>query len=102
MKIHSSDLVQVIAGKDKGKQGKVLSVSLSDDRVTVEGVNIVKKSIKKQGATPGRFVEVEKSLHVSNVALIDPVSKKPTRIGYKTEGNKKVRVAKKSKTSLAK
>ena len=102
MKIHSWDLVQVISGKDKGKQGKVISVFLKEERVLVEGVNIVKKAIKKQGMTPGRFVELEKSVHVSNVAVLDPETKKPTRIGFSFEGSKKIRISKKSGKSLVK
>lgn len=102
MKIHSSDLVQIIAGKDKGKQGKVISVFLKEERVLVEGINIVKKAIKKQGMTPGRYVEMEKSIHVSNVAVIDPDTKKPSRIGFIFEGAKKVRISKKSGKSLVK
>lgn len=102
MKIHSQDLVRIIAGKDKGKEGKVISVNLKEERVLVEGINIAKKSIKKQGATPGSIVEIEKSIHVSNVALIDPKTNQPTRIGYVFEGKKKFRIAKKSATKLVK
>ncbi|MDD2745223.1 MAG: 50S ribosomal protein L24 [Candidatus Gracilibacteria bacterium] len=101
MKIHSGDLVQVIAGKDKGKQGKVISVFLKEERVLVEGINIVKKAIKKQGVTPGRFVEMEKSVHVSNVAVLDPDTKKPSRVGFNLEGSRKIRISKKSGKSLA-
>jgi large subunit ribosomal protein L24 len=96
MKIKKGDTVQVIAGKDKGKQAKVLLVDTERRRVVVEGVGIVKRHMKRQGTTPGQIVEVEKSIDVSNVAAIDPASKKPTRVGYAFEGGKKVRVAKKS------
>lgn len=101
MKIHSWDIVRVIAWKNKGKEGKVLSVDKKSERVLVEGVNIVKKHIKKQGTTPGQIVEMEKPIHVSNVSAIDPETKMVTRIGFKIEGNKKIRIAKKSGKSLA-
>lgn len=100
MKIHKGDLVQVIAGKDKGKQGKVLLAIPSEERVVVEGANKVTRHIPKRGNTPGQRLEIEKPLHVSNVALLDPVEKKPTRVGYKVEGGKKVRVAKLSGKAL--
>lgn len=96
MKIKKGDTVQVIAGKDKGKQAKVLLVDTERRRVVVEGVGIVKRHMKRQGTTPGQIVEVEKSIDASNVAILDPVSKKPTRVGYAFEDGKKVRVAKKS------
>ena len=102
MKIHSWDLVRIIAGKDKNKDWKVISVYAKEERVLVEGINKVKKAIKKQGATPGHFVEIEKSIHISNVAIIDPATKMPSRIGYSIEGSKKLRISKKSGKSLAK
>lgn len=88
--------MQIIAGKNKGTRGKVLSVSLKDDRVLVEGVNKVKKAIKKQGATPGYFVEAERSIHVSNVSIIDPSTDKPAKVGFTVEDGKKRRISKKS------
>ena len=96
MKIRKDDIVLVTTGKDKGKQGKVLRAYPDDQKVLVEHVNIAIRHIKKQGTTPGRKVEVERPLHVSNVAYIDPVTKKPTKIGFAVEGGRKVRVAKKS------
>jgi len=101
MKIHSGDLVKVIAGKDKGKEAKVLSVDTKAERVIVEGVNIAKKHVKGQGNVPGQIVEIERAIHVSNVMVIDPSTKKPTRIGFKIEGGKKIRIAKKSRKALA-
>ncbi len=100
MKIHSNDEVIVIAGKDKGKKGKVLKANPVSGTVLVEGVNIVTRHIKRQGSTPGQKVNYEKPIDASNVMLIDPKTKEPTRIGYKLEGGKKVRVAKKSGTVL--
>lgn len=100
MKIQKGDLVQVIAGKDKGKQGKVLLAIPSEERVVVEGANKVTRHVKRNGPTPGQRLVTEKSLHVSNVALMDPTEKKPTRVGYRIEGGKKVRFAKLSGKTL--
>ncbi|AJC11802.1 50S ribosomal protein L24 [Berryella intestinalis] len=96
MKIKKGDLVKVIAGKDKGKEGVVLRALPERNRVVVEKVNIVKKA---QRPTPqnqqGGIMSIEAPLHVSNVMLIDPATKKPTRIGYRIkEDGTKVRVAK--------
>lgn len=98
MKIHTGDIVQLISGKHKGKSGKVLKIN--KDRVLVEGANIVKRAMKKQGGQPGQFVESERAVHISSVAILDPKTKKPTRIGYRMENGKKVRFAKSSSTSL--
>lgn len=100
MKIHTGDEVQVQTGKDKGKVAKVLQAIPTENKVIVEGVNVVTKHMKKQGATPGQKVSFEKPIDASNVMLIDPKTKKPTRIGYKIENGKKFRVAKKSGTVL--
>jgi len=101
MKIKKDDNVIVIAGKDKGKTGKVVHALPRLDRVVVEGVNVRKvhkKKTKKEGK--GQIVEVTMPVHVSNVMIIDPKTKKGTRIGYKINGEKKERVAKKSETTL--
>lgn len=100
MKIHTDDQVIVIAGKDKGKKSKVVRAIPTDNKVIVEGVNVVTRHMKKQGATPGQKVSFEKPIDVSNVMLIDPKTGAPTRVGYKLENGKKVRVAKKSGTVL--
>jgi large subunit ribosomal protein L24 len=100
MKIHTGDTVAIIAGKDKGKKGKVLAVNLETERVIVEGANIATKHIKRSGNTPGQIVKVERGIHASNVMAIDPETKKPTRVGYRIEGTKKVRFAKKSGKAL--
>ena len=88
-KIKKDDLVQVIAGKDKGKQGKVLRVFPSRDRVLVEGVNRVTKHLRagqnNNGSTEGGLQVVEAPVHISNVAVVDPETKKPTRVGYRFE-----------------
>ncbi len=96
MKIHKGDLVQVVAGKDKGKQGKVLLVIAAEERVVVEGVNKATRHMPKRGNQPGQKIQIEKPVHVSNVAFFDASEKKPVRLGYKVEGGKKVRVSKAS------
>lgn len=100
MKIHSNDQVVVTSGKDKGKKAKVLRVNTKDNSIVVEGVNIVTRHMKRQGSTPGQKVTFEKPINVSNVMLLDPKSGEPTRVGYKVENGKKVRVAKKSNTVI--
>jgi large subunit ribosomal protein L24 len=104
MKIRSDDEVIVIAGKDKGKIGKVIRVDRRKDRVFVEGLNIIKRH---QKATPGRpnapvgVIEREGGIHVSNVAILDPKDKKPTRVGTRrTEQGDRMRVTKRSGTEL--
>lgn len=97
MRIKKGDKVQVIAGKDKGKQGVVLQVYPKKERVIVEGINVVKKHAKPSQINPqGGIIDFEAAIHVSNVMLIDPETKEPTRIGYKMIDGKKVRIAKKS------
>ncbi|MBP9779121.1 50S ribosomal protein L24 [Candidatus Gracilibacteria bacterium] len=96
MKIHTNDEVVVIAGKDKGKKAKVLRAIPKENKLVIEGVNVVTRHMKKQGATPGQKVTYEKPIDASNVMIVDPKSGKPTRIGYKIENGKKVRIAKKS------
>lgn len=95
--IKKGDLVKVIAGNSRGSEGKVLEVVVEKQRAIVEGVNKVKRHTKPNAANPnGGIVEKEASVHVSNLMLVDPKSGKPTRVGYKIEGDKKVRYAKKS------
>jgi large subunit ribosomal protein L24 len=105
--VKKGDLVQVIAGKDKGKRGKIVRVLLKQDRVVVEGVNNVKRHVKPSQANPqGGIVAQDNPIHVSNVMIIDPTTDKPTRIGHKLVEGKKgekarwVRVAKGSGTVL--
>jgi len=96
-KIKKGDEVIVIAGKDKGKKGKIVKMLIAESRVVVEGVNKVKRHTKPSQVNPqGGIVEKEASLHVSNVQLLDPKSGKPTRVGYKMDGERKVRVARRS------
>lgn len=95
--IKKGDTVYVNAGNYKGETGKVLSVDPSKDRAIVEGVNIVKKHTKPNAKNPqGGIISQEAPIHVSNLQLIDPKSGKPTRVGYRMDGDKKVRYAKKS------
>ncbi|MBQ0155613.1 MAG: 50S ribosomal protein L24 [Bacteroidales bacterium] len=98
--IKKGDLVYVLAGKDKGKTGKVLSVLVAANRAIVEGINVVSKNVKPSAQNPqGGIVKMEAPIHVSNLNLVDPKSgdqPKPTRIGIKVVDGKKVRVAKKS------
>ena len=100
MKIKKGDEVVVISGKYKGVKGKVLQARPTESRVVVEGVNRHKLHIKPTQEQPGHIVDREAPIHVSNVALIDPKTKKATRAGYKKEGDKKVRVSKKSGTKI--
>ncbi|MET1219816.1 MAG: 50S ribosomal protein L24 [Glaciecola sp.] len=92
-KIRRDDEVVVLAGKDKGKQGKVLSVLASEDRLVVEGVNMIKKHTKPnpQLGEPGGIIEKEASIHVSNVAIVNPATGKADRVGFRFEDEKKVR-----------
>ncbi|OGC81396.1 MAG: 50S ribosomal protein L24 [Candidatus Abawacabacteria bacterium RBG_16_42_10] len=95
MKIKKNDLIIVIAGKDKGKTGKVLEAMPDTKKILVEGVNMVTKHVKAKDKVPGGIMKTERPVDVSNVMIIDPGSNKPSRIGYKIEkGQKKVRYAK--------
>ncbi|MBQ1936504.1 MAG: 50S ribosomal protein L24 [Bacteroidales bacterium] len=95
--IKKGDTVYVNAGNDKGKTGKVLSVAPAEDRVIVEGINMVSKHTKPNSKQPqGGIIKQEAPIHISNLNLIDPKSGKPTRVGYKMDGDKKIRFAKKS------
>ncbi|HNY24952.1 MAG TPA: 50S ribosomal protein L24 [Alphaproteobacteria bacterium] len=96
MKIKKGDEVVVISGKYKGVKGKVIEARPADSKVVVEGVNRHKWHIKPTQEKPGEIIDREAPIHVSNVALFDAKTKKPTRVGYKMEGDKKVRVSKKS------
>ncbi|WP_158971315.1 50S ribosomal protein L24 [Paraglaciecola sp. L3A3] len=92
-KIRRDDEIIVLAGKDKGKQGKVLKVIPGTDRLIVEGVNLIKKHQKPnpQAGVAGGIIEKEASIHVSNVAIYNAKAGKADRIGFRLEGEKKVR-----------
>src|SRR4051795_12807984 len=99
MRIRRDDEVIVIGGKDKGKTGKVLRTEPDKRRVYVEGLNIVKRHQKPSALNPNAqagVIEREGPIHVSNVALVDPKDKKPTRVGIKREDGKRFRVARRS------
>ncbi len=97
LKIKRDDEVIVLAGKDKGKRGKVRKV-LDNDRVIVSGVNIVKKHTRPnpQAGVAGGIVETEAPIQVSNVAIFNPETSKADRVGFRVEGDRKVRVFKSS------
>lgn len=99
-KIRKDDMVEIIAGKDKGKRGKIIRVIRDKDRVIVAGANIVKKAMKKRSQQDrGGIAEIEAPLHISNIMI---VCKKcgPTKIGYKIDGDKKTRVCRKCGEAL--
>jgi large subunit ribosomal protein L24 len=103
LKIRRDDEVVVISGKDRGKTGKVLRVDPKKQRVYVEGLNIVKRHQKPSAMNPNAqagVIEREGPIHVSNIALVDPKDKKPTRVGIKREGGKRFRVARRSDTQI--
>jgi large subunit ribosomal protein L24 len=97
MKIRKKDKVVVISGRDKGKSGEVIEVLPKENRVKVRGVNVVKKHQRQSPTQAGGIVEIEASIHVSNVLHVDPKDNKPTRVGFRTlEDGRKVRFAKRS------
>ncbi len=101
MKLKTGDKVVVIAGKDKGKEGTITKTLRAENKVVVEGVNVAKKHVKPNGQTAGSIVEMEMPIHASNVMIVDPKTKKGTRIGHNTDKNgKKVRVSRKSNSNL--
>ena len=101
MNFKVGDKVEVIAGSNKGKVGKIIKTLRKEDKVVVEGVNIVKKHQKPTAMSTGGIVEFEAPIHVSNVMIVDPKTKKRTRIGHTTLKNgKKIRISKKSNEKL--
>jgi large subunit ribosomal protein L24 len=101
LKIKKGDRVKVIAGRSKGKVGDVLRVLPTESRVVVSGVNMIKRHTKPNRNEQGGIVEREAAIHVSNVALIDPKSDKPTKVGFKfLEDGRKVRFARASGETL--
>ena len=96
LKIKKGDNVVVIAGRDRGKSGEVIRVIPEEGRLVVQGINIVKRHTAPRPGQPGGIVEKEASIHVSNVAHVDPKDRKPTRVGYKIVDGRKLRVARRS------
>ena len=96
-RLRKGDDVVVISGRDKGKTGSILRVIRSEDRVIVDGINMVKRHTRPSQAQPGGIVNKEAPIHISNVALADPKDGSATRVGYKfLEDGRKVRIAKQS------
>ena len=101
MNLKVGDKVVVIAGSDKGKEGKIIKTIRCENRVVVEGVHMIKKHVKPNGQESGGILEVEAPIHASNVMIIDPKTKKRTRIGHTIDkNNKKVRITKKSNEKI--
>ncbi len=101
MKIKKNDQVKIVIGKDSGKTGKVLRVFPKENRLTVEGLNLVKKHMRpRREGEQGQRVEISGKLNISNVMLVCPKCGKPTRVGFKVAGDKKLRVCKKCKAEL--
>ena len=107
-KIRRDDLVKVIAGKDKGKTGKVLRVDIKKEKVYIEGLNVQKRhqrpmmlrDTQRQQSTEGGVIEREGPIHISNVMLLDPKTGDPTRVGIKREGGRRLRIAKRSRPEV--
>ncbi|MDR2765896.1 MAG: 50S ribosomal protein L24 [Holosporaceae bacterium] len=95
-RIRKGDLVQVIAGKDKGKRGEILKVLRDDRRVVVKGINICVRHRKPTASSPGGESKEEKSIHASNVMLVDSSDDRPTRVGMSIVEGKKVRISKRT------
>jgi large subunit ribosomal protein L24 len=106
LKVRSGDRVQVMAGKDRGKSGRVLRVEPRKERVYVEGMNMVKRHTRPQQVSGtrseavGGVIEREGPIHISNVMLLDPRDSKPTRVGVEREHGKPFRVARRSGTRI--
>jgi large subunit ribosomal protein L24 len=95
-KIRKGDKVVVIAGKDKGKTGEVISVHPADERAVVRGVNVAKRHQRQTPSQEGGIIDRELPIHLSNIAIQDPSDGKPTRVGFQVVDGRKVRVAKRS------
>ena len=99
-KIKKGDQVIVTTGRDKGRRGEVIEVRRTENRVLVQGCNIVKRHTRATQTNPGGIVNKEAPLHISNVSLIDPDSGKATRVGYEVKDGKKIRIARRSGKAL--
>ena len=95
-KIRKGDKVVVLSGRDRGRTGEVIEVRPSESRVLVRGVNLVKRHQKQTASQEGGIVSKEGPIHLSNIAFADPKDGKPTRVGFKIQGDKRVRIAKRS------
>ena len=90
----------MLTGKDKGRTGEVVQVMPKEDRAVVKGINLVKRHQRQTQTQEAGIITKEASIHLSNIAIADPKDGKPTRVGFKVEGDKKVRVAKRSGVSI--
>ncbi|WP_411036082.1 50S ribosomal protein L24 [Shinella sp. BYT-45] len=99
-KIRKGDKVVVLTGKDKGRTGEVVQVMPKEDRAVVKGINLVKRHQRQTQTQEAGIITKEAPIHLSNIAIADPKDGKPTRVGFKIEGDKKVRVAKRSGVSI--
>ncbi|WP_119301797.1 50S ribosomal protein L24 [Dongia deserti] len=100
LKVKKGDKVVVITGRDKGKQGEILKVFREENRVIVQGINMAQRHQRQTMQQEGGIVRKELPIHASNVALIDPKTDRPTRVGYKMDGERKIRVARRSGEAL--
>jgi len=97
-KVKRGDRVVVITGRDKGKRGEVIRILPAENRAVVRGVNLVQRHQRQTATSEGGIISKEASIHISNIALVDPETDRPTRVGFKVlEDGRKVRFAKKSK-----
>ena len=99
-KIRKGDKVVILTGKDKGRSGEVLAVMPKEDRAVVRGINVVKRHQRQSASQEAGIITKEAPIHLSNIAIADPKDGKPTRVGFKIDGDKKVRVAKRSGVSI--
>ena len=101
MNLKTGDKVVVITGKDKGKQGKIIKTLRAENKVIVEGINMIKKHVKPNGQNAGSIVDMEAPINASNVMILDPKTNKGTRVGHTTDKKgKKIRIARKSNENL--
>ncbi|MDH6269839.1 large subunit ribosomal protein L24 [Rhizobium sp. SG_E_25_P2] len=99
-KIRKGDKVVILTGKDKGRSGEVLQVIPKEDRAIVRGINVVKRHQRQTASQEAGIINKEAPIHLSNIAIADPKDGKPTRVGFKIDGDKKVRVAKRSGVTI--
>ena len=99
-KIRKGDKVVILTGKDKGRSGQVLQVMPKEDRAVVQGINLVKRHQRQSASQEAGIITKEAPIHLSNLAIADPKDGKPTRVGFKIDGDKKVRVAKRSGATI--
>ena len=99
-KIRKGDKVVILTGKDKGRSGEVLVVMPKEDRAVVRGINVVKRHQRQSASQEAGIITKEAPIHLSNLAIADPKDGKPTRVGFKIDGDKKVRVAKRSGATI--